>query len=533
MLKAGDSFLQMASGNLVEALIRRTLLEDSIPTSHDPSPRSHDPSPRVDEGPKVKSKKRPRDGTGDGTVGGQKGAKSGKGRSDGGKTGAKKNSEANSSKKDKGPESKKTKQNDKVEIVDDRKEKNKSDCKQSEAEERAEVLDKDDARPMEGETKPECLQNGEKTLVNEKKVLMENNNEDTVCRKTESEPKEPGDLGGKSSNIADVTSSEDTSKAAAGKDTFVPAKERTVKGPPYERTGKAPEAVPHQPPKELPLRSADQGKSIRSHTIGGLTIASMIEKTLDAGIISSLRGERFKDIMLPKSKGKDKASRERDDGFPVKMVNQKKDGKSEPSVTSSSISSSSSLSVAPAVANKYSVERILAAPTRSDNPKKDLLLKGIIPATRNVEGQRTFDPKMVTSSTRKLMTPFSIDIPIASSDMPSSSSVTSSGNSMGNTPPGSDNCMVSPDGSDESMSGNHSGVSDGGATSPSPGDGSTSSQNKKKKRKRCGVCKPCLTKQNCGECSSCKNRRTGHQICKMRKCVELRKKALVGRFRKL
>ncbi|XP_060712619.1 methylcytosine dioxygenase TET3 isoform X1 [Hemiscyllium ocellatum] len=46
----------------------------------------------------------------------------------------------------------------------------------------------------------------------------------------------------------------------------------------------------------------------------------------------------------------------------------------------------------------------------------------------------------------------------------------------------------------------------------------------KKKRKRCGVCDPCMRKDNCGECSNCKNRKTGHQICKQRKCEELKKK---------
>nr|XP_015202470.1 PREDICTED: methylcytosine dioxygenase TET1 isoform X1 [Lepisosteus oculatus]XP_015202471.1 PREDICTED: methylcytosine dioxygenase TET1 isoform X1 [Lepisosteus oculatus] len=46
----------------------------------------------------------------------------------------------------------------------------------------------------------------------------------------------------------------------------------------------------------------------------------------------------------------------------------------------------------------------------------------------------------------------------------------------------------------------------------------------KKKRRRCGVCEPCLRKINCGECSCCRNRKTGHQICKLRKCMELRKK---------
>ncbi|XP_060943156.1 methylcytosine dioxygenase TET1 isoform X1 [Limanda limanda] len=46
----------------------------------------------------------------------------------------------------------------------------------------------------------------------------------------------------------------------------------------------------------------------------------------------------------------------------------------------------------------------------------------------------------------------------------------------------------------------------------------------RQKRSRCGMCEPCLRKINCGQCSCCLNRRTGHQICKLRKCVELRKR---------
>ncbi|XP_059253549.1 methylcytosine dioxygenase TET1 isoform X6 [Mustela nigripes] len=46
----------------------------------------------------------------------------------------------------------------------------------------------------------------------------------------------------------------------------------------------------------------------------------------------------------------------------------------------------------------------------------------------------------------------------------------------------------------------------------------------KKKRKRCGVCEPCQQKTNCGECTYCKNRKNSHQICKKRKCEELKKK---------
>ncbi|XP_018420344.1 PREDICTED: methylcytosine dioxygenase TET3 [Nanorana parkeri] len=48
-----------------------------------------------------------------------------------------------------------------------------------------------------------------------------------------------------------------------------------------------------------------------------------------------------------------------------------------------------------------------------------------------------------------------------------------------------------------------------------------------KKRKRCGLCTPCLRKEPCGACYNCVNRSTSHQICKMRKCVELKKKRVV------
>ncbi|XP_007240334.3 methylcytosine dioxygenase tet3-A isoform X1 [Astyanax mexicanus] len=46
----------------------------------------------------------------------------------------------------------------------------------------------------------------------------------------------------------------------------------------------------------------------------------------------------------------------------------------------------------------------------------------------------------------------------------------------------------------------------------------------RKKRSRCGACGPCLLKYSCGQCSCCLNRKTGHQICKLRKCVMLKKR---------
>nr|XP_034976957.1 methylcytosine dioxygenase TET3 isoform X1 [Zootoca vivipara] len=56
--------------------------------------------------------------------------------------------------------------------------------------------------------------------------------------------------------------------------------------------------------------------------------------------------------------------------------------------------------------------------------------------------------------------------------------------------------------------------------------GVDSASQSQKKRKRCGLCAPCLRKENCGTCTHCVNRRTSHQVCKMRKCEALKKKKL-------
>nr|XP_012634450.1 CXXC-type zinc finger protein 4 isoform X2 [Microcebus murinus] len=62
------------------------------------------------------------------------------------------------------------------------------------------------------------------------------------------------------------------------------------------------------------------------------------------------------------------------------------------------------------------------------------------------------------------------------------------------------------------------------SSSSSSSGGAGAATPAKKKRKRCGVCVPCKRLINCGVCSSCRNRKTGHQICKFRKCEELKKK---------
>ncbi|XP_019336682.1 methylcytosine dioxygenase TET3 isoform X1 [Alligator mississippiensis] len=70
----------------------------------------------------------------------------------------------------------------------------------------------------------------------------------------------------------------------------------------------------------------------------------------------------------------------------------------------------------------------------------------------------------------------------------------------------------------------------GGSPAPDKGDrgpGLDATAQLPKKRKRCGVCVPCLRKGNCGACYHCLNRRTSHQVCKMRKCETLKKKKSV------
>lgn len=57
-------------------------------------------------------------------------------------------------------------------------------------------------------------------------------------------------------------------------------------------------------------------------------------------------------------------------------------------------------------------------------------------------------------------------------------------------------------------------------------DGSLSDKDKPKRRrrKRCGTCTPCQQKQDCGECYVCRNKGQVNAICKLRKCMLLRKK---------
>lgn len=66
----------------------------------------------------------------------------------------------------------------------------------------------------------------------------------------------------------------------------------------------------------------------------------------------------------------------------------------------------------------------------------------------------------------------------------------------------------------------------GGLFSLSPFDASLDAtvDLQKKRRKKCGACVPCLRKENCGSCANCLNRKTGKQICKLRKCEQLKKR---------
>ncbi|KAL2092195.1 hypothetical protein ACEWY4_011993 [Coilia grayii] len=63
------------------------------------------------------------------------------------------------------------------------------------------------------------------------------------------------------------------------------------------------------------------------------------------------------------------------------------------------------------------------------------------------------------------------------------------------------------------------------AAPPEAQDASGAAVQQRKKRKRCGVCGPCLRRENCGTCKNCLNRKIGHQICTLRKCDQLKKKA--------
>ncbi|XP_064458081.1 methylcytosine dioxygenase TET-like isoform X2 [Ornithodoros turicata] len=73
----------------------------------------------------------------------------------------------------------------------------------------------------------------------------------------------------------------------------------------------------------------------------------------------------------------------------------------------------------------------------------------------------------------------------------------------------------------------HQGVVGGGNAVASGDEKGT-----KKKRKRCGECPGCLKKDNCGECGPCRSVRS-HQICKMRKCDQLKTKKEKERYEKM
>lgn len=60
--------------------------------------------------------------------------------------------------------------------------------------------------------------------------------------------------------------------------------------------------------------------------------------------------------------------------------------------------------------------------------------------------------------------------------------------------------------------------------------GSDREKMKRKRRKRCGGCPPCQQKADCGECYVCKNKGQVNAICKLRKCMLLRKKVSVQFF---
>lgn len=89
-----------------------------------------------------------------------------------------------------------------------------------------------------------------------------------------------------------------------------------------------------------------------------------------------------------------------------------------------------------------------------------------------------------------------------------------------------------PPSSSESTRSSFGTESDIWSSDPAPGYGASTLLNselfralekkERKKRRQCGECVPCLRKANCGQCSCCLNQKTGHQICKLRKCVTLK-----------
>ena len=254
----------------------------------------------------------------------------------------------------------------------------------------------------------------------------------------------------------------------------------------------------------------------------GLTIASMIEKTLDAGLGASLKASKA----VPNSPGtSDSSSRDSETSSSASKrkelrhdANSSAFGIAVPklrwALTGQQQQQNMDPKSGPDSGMGGSDSRIFHSSGRPQSLKQTSGIPPAGPASSSAGQSQLFQPIFPVSRLGS-SAPIKIDIP-RSCPLPSSSSS-----------PGSpkDSSMFSPTQSDGSLSANQS---DNGACSPgNMADGSSSSGNKKKKRKRCGVCEPCMTKQNCGDCSSCKNRRTGHQICKMRKCVELRKKTQV------
>ncbi|XP_022088484.1 methylcytosine dioxygenase TET2-like isoform X2 [Acanthaster planci] len=263
-----------------------------------------------------------------------------------------------------------------------------------------------------------------------------------------------------------------------------------------------------------------------SEMSAGLTIASMIEKTLDAGLGASLRPPRGTHALAGTSEARlaqseahepDASAKRRDThirhdeassafGVAVPKLRWALNGQQKTDSKlgqDSDLGGSDNLRPFPSSRPQAHKQQTAVAPTSGVVVNQPQLLQPIFPVG-------------VAVSRFSSSAPIKIDIP-RTCPLPSSGSS-----------PGSpkDNPLFSPNHSDGSLSANQS---DNGATSPgNMADGSNASGSKKKKRKRCGVCEPCMTKQNCGDCSSCKNRRTGHQICKMRKCVELRKKTQNG-----
>ena len=594
MMKAGDTqaFLQMASGNLVEALIRRTLLEDNItPTSTivgigggggdapktitntsssststssaEKKRESSTPNQKCRDSPKSSSTKCRKLKGSSGTWSSGGGGASSSSSSSPDSTAYKKVTGSASSAFSK-PERNKVKDSDSLDSDNTTEQKLPKECERKTKEgSRKEAFLKEwraekelaekkqetgrgsgdsskesgksgkkhrsDRDKSSGKSKEKSKTKDLKTLRKDaEKLFINGQHDENDNNTTKTCGEEPGVVvtassgkgakrkSGKSARSSPTPTTPDRTKCKSPKDTAsstqgggLPKRSRVISPMAFNVERMHPRVDEAAPPEKftgdcnLPLKLdfKNHRKMVGMMASGevsvGLTIATMIEKTLDAGLDAALK----------------------DDG----TGKYGSDGRRERSILDSEIvpklhwalaKTAEAAIAAKNAAEKKAVESAAASAAAATEHSTDAVAStasssSLSPnSSSNGRGFRPITISTSSPSTKGTGTSaFNIDIPSSTDSMSPSDST-------------SDNQLVSPTNSDGSV--NQS--DNGGPHSPNGTEGSDSAANKKKKRKRCGVCEPCMTKQNCGDCSSCKNRRTGHQICKQRKCVMLRKK---------